>query len=187
MQSFICGALLVPIWSQALLSTSWGNFFGYWSSELRSKRLRSIFTFGKLQLFLHNRGIATSLINRYNLHGNGQIERCNEVFWQSIVATLQSHKLSQHHWNGVLLDVLHAKRLLLCTGTNSIAHEQMLMHFRKFSADCVIPSWLKPSFILSNAMLETSISHWLLKSNCWKQIHSAALCSYQMTEILASH
>ena len=76
------------------------------------------------------------------------MERYKRVLWQGIFTTLQSHNISQSHWESVLLDALHTQRPILFTATNSTPHEGMCKHTRKSSSGYFISSWIIPCSLL---------------------------------------
>ena len=61
----------------------------------------------ELKGFLHCRGIATSRTTAFNPQGNGQVERYNDIIWQTVSLALRSRNLSIVHWEKVLDVALH--------------------------------------------------------------------------------
>ena len=98
----------------------------------------------ELKSWLHNMGIPTSKSTRYNPQGNGQVERLNRTFWQTVQLALRTKNLPLSHWQYVLPETLRAIRSLLCTVTNCTPHERMFMHTRKSFNGISLPSWVKP-------------------------------------------
>ena len=96
----------------------------------------------ELHKFLSSKGVVSSRTTSYNLEGNGQAERCNGVIWKAFPMSLKSKNLPLKNWQGVLSDVLHSVRSLLCTATNETPHERFFGFSRRSSAGASIPTWL---------------------------------------------
>ena len=90
-----------------------------------------------------DKGIATSRTTSYNPAGNGQVERLNQILWETIKLGLKTHKLPLQHWQELLSDALHSVRSLLCTAINQTPHKQSLnFPQRRSTPGSSIPSWL---------------------------------------------
>ena len=74
----------------------------------------------ELQVFLRDKGVATSRATSYNPEGNGQVERYNGVIWKALTMCLKSNNLPVARWQDVLPDVLHSARSLLSTATKAV-------------------------------------------------------------------
>ena len=61
----------------------------------------------ELKGFLHCRGIATSRTTAFNPQGNRQVERFNDIIWQTVSLALRSRNLSIVHWEKGLDVALH--------------------------------------------------------------------------------
>ena len=87
------------------------------------------FMSAEMKQYLQSKGVATSNTSlfRYNLKGNGQVEKLNGTLWKAIKVTLHSRKMGQCGWESVLPDALHSIRLLLCT-----------LQIRLHTRDCLI-------------------------------------------------
>ena len=96
----------------------------------------------ELQVFLRDKGVATSRTTSYNPEGNGQVERYNGVIWKAITMCLKSKNLPVTRWQDVLPDVLHSARSLLCTATNETPHEHFFGFPRRSSSGASILTWL---------------------------------------------
>ena len=100
----------------------------------------SNFMYSELKEWLHGKGIPASRSTRYNLKGNGQVERFNGAIWKSVLLGLRMKNLSISHWKTKLCDVLHSLRSMLCTATNSTPHKRMFLHLRKFLNGVTMPT-----------------------------------------------
>ena len=102
-----------------------------------------------VKVYLHSRGVATSLTTPYHPTGNSQCERLNQTLWRTIRLFLKSRGLTDEQWADVLPDALHSIRSLLCTATNATPHEKFLSFPRQSMLGKTVPSWLlKPGPIL---------------------------------------
>ena len=100
------------------------------------------FVSADVKQFLHNHGISSSRTTPFNPQGNGQCERYNGIIWKAVTMTLKSHNLPISHWKSVLPDALYSVRSLLCTATNSTAHERLFTYQRQSTNGHYLPSWL---------------------------------------------
>ena len=98
--------------------------------------------------FLRGKGIAYSRTSVYNLRGNGQCEKYNDVIWSGVKLALKSRNWPLSKWDVVLIDVLHSIRSLLCTGTNRTSHERFLTS--------IVAPLSEPLFLLGYLLLDLS-------------------------------
>ncbi|GAA51362.1 pro-Pol polyprotein [Clonorchis sinensis] len=89
------------------------------------------FMSGEVQMFPHDRVVATSRTTQYNPRGNGQVERLRDTLWKSITLALKTQQRDVTEWECVFLDALHSVRSLLCTATNTTPHERFLNFHRR--------------------------------------------------------
>lgn len=95
-----------------------------------------------LEIYLSQKGVATSRTTPYHPAGNGQVERFNGTIWKAVKLTLKSHNLPDTHWEQVLPDALHSLRSLLCTATNTTPHERFFAFQRRSTHGSSLPAWL---------------------------------------------
>ena len=62
--------------------------------------------------FLSSRGTATSYLSSYRFQGNEQCKRADQTIWRTIKLLLRPEKLSEDHWEVILLEELHPKTLI---------------------------------------------------------------------------
>ena len=111
----------------------------------------------ELQVFLRDKGVATSRTTSYNPEGNGQVERYNGVIWKALTMCLKSKNLPITLWQDVLPDVLHSARSLLCTAINETPHERFFGFPRRSSSGASIPTWLStPGPVLLKRQVRSS-------------------------------
>ena len=96
----------------------------------------------ELQVFLRDKGVATSRTTSYNAEGNGKVERYNGVIWKALTMCLKSKNLPVTRWQDVLPDVLHSARSLLCTATNEKPHERFFGFPQRSLSGASVPTWL---------------------------------------------
>ena len=104
----------------------------------------SAFMSAECKTFLLDKSIASTRSTSYNSAGNGQVERLNQILWQTIKLELKTHKLLLQHWQELLSDTLHSVRNLICSATNQTPHDRIFIFQRRFTASSSICIGLQP-------------------------------------------
>ena len=91
---------------------------------------------------MHSLRIATSYTSVYNLTGNGQCKKYNDVIWSGVKLALKDKSLPISKWKVVLPQVLHSVRSPLCTSTNVTPHKRFFNFQRRSVLGISVPSWL---------------------------------------------
>ena len=102
----------------------------------------SAFMSKEFNAFLQGKSITYSWMSVYNLHGNGQCEKYNDIIWSGVKLALKLQNWPLSKWDVVLIDVLHSICFLLCTATKMTPHKQFLKFNSRSTLRTFVPSWL---------------------------------------------